>query len=59
LQEFETRIYSNLKLDNNTVPLSVVDVLPGQFRETGYSTADINSILNTEFLSYVAWYKLD
>ena len=59
LLEFETRIYSNLKLDGNPIPLSVVDVLPGQFRETGYSTADINNILNTEFLSYVAWNKLD
>jgi len=59
LLEFETRIYSNLKLDGNPVPLSVVDVLPGQFRETGYSTQEIDSILNTEFLSYVAWNKLN
>ena len=59
LLEFETRIYNNLKLDGNPVPLNAVDVLPGQFRDTGYSIATINSILNTEFLSYVAWNKLD
>jgi hypothetical protein len=59
LLEFETRIYSNLKLDGNPVPLSVADVLPGQFRVTGYSNEQINNILNADFLSYVAWNKLD
>jgi hypothetical protein len=59
LLEFETRIYNNLKLDGNPVPLTVADVLPGQFRNTGYNIEAINSILNTEFLSYVAWNKLD
>jgi hypothetical protein len=59
LLEFETRIYNNLKLDGNPVPLTVADVLPGQFRTTGYSIDDINNILATDFLSYVAWNKLD
>ena len=59
LLEFETRIFSNLKLDGNPVPLTVTDVLPGQFRTTGYTIAEINDILSTDFLSYVAWNKLD
>jgi len=59
LLEFETRIYNNIKLDNNPVPLDVVDVLPGQFRDTGYSYAEINTILETSFLTYVGWNKLD
>jgi hypothetical protein len=59
LLEFETRIFNNLKLDGNPVPLSVTDVLPGQFRNTGFTTTDINNILNQNFLSYVAWNKLD
>ena len=59
LLEFETRIYNNLKLDGNPVPLELSDVLPGQFRVTGYSLDDINNILATDFLSYVAWNKLD
>jgi hypothetical protein len=59
LLEFEIRIYNNLKLDSNPVPLTIADVLPGQFRTTGYSLADINNILNQDFLSYVAWNKLD
>lgn len=59
LLEFERRIYNNLKLDGNPVPLSVVDVLPGQFRTTGYSLAEVQNILDQDFLSWVAWNKLD
>lgn len=59
LLEFETRIYNNIKLDGNAVPLTIVDVLPGQFRQTSYSFAEINSILATSFLTYVGWNKLN
>ena len=59
LLEFETRIFNNLKLDGNPVPLTLVDVLPGQFRETGYSYAEINQILSASLLTYVGWNKLD
>jgi hypothetical protein len=59
LLEFETRIYNNLKLDGNPVPLLFTDVLPGNFRETGYLYTDINNLLSTDFLSYVGWNKLD
>ena len=58
LLEFEKRIYNNLKLDGNPVPLTVYDVLPGQFRDTGYSYEEINNILNTDFLIWVNWNKL-
>ena len=59
LLEFETRIFNNLKLDGNPVPINFSDVIPGQFRDTGYSSAEINAILNVDFLSYVGWNKLD
>jgi len=59
LLEFETRIYNNLKLDGNPVPLTIEDVLPGQFRDTGFSYAEITNILNQDFLSYVGANKLD
>ena len=59
LLEFETRIYNNLKLDGNPVPLTITDVLPGQFRDTGYSLEEIQSILNQDFLSWVAWNKIN
>ena len=59
LLEFETRIYNNLKLDGNPVPLTITDVLPGNFRSTGYSYQEISGILGTDFLSYCGWNKLD
>ena len=59
LLEFETRIYSNIKQDGNPVPLTVEDVLPGQFRNTGYSFEEINTIFGTDLLSYCGWNKLD
>jgi hypothetical protein len=59
LLEFETRIYNNLKLDGNPVPINLTEVIPGQFRTTGFSSSEITTILEQDFLSYVAWNKLD
>lgn len=59
LLEFETRIFNNLKLDGNPIPLTITDVLPGQFRDTGYSYEEINTIFATDFLSYCGWNKID
>lgn len=59
LLEFETRIFNNFKLDENPVPLSQYDVLPGQFRQTGFTIQEINDQLSESFLSYVGWNKLD
>jgi hypothetical protein len=59
LIEFETRIYNNLKLDGNPVPLTIDDVLPGQFRDTGYTFEEINTIFSSDFLAYCGWNKLD
>ena len=59
LLEFETRIYNNLKLDGNPVPMTIYDVLPGQFRDTGFTYAEISSVFNEDFLNYVGGNKLD
>ena len=59
LLEFETRIYSNLKTDGNPVPLVAEDVLPGYFRSTDYSQANVNQILGESFLTWVGANKLD
>jgi hypothetical protein len=59
LLEFEKRIYNNLKTDDNPIPLSAEDVIPGFFRTTDYSQVEINNILNESFLTWVGWNKLD
>ena len=58
LLEFETRIYNNLKI-HSRIPLTVVDVVPGQFRDTNYTLTEINNILTPDFLSWIGWNKLD
>ena len=59
LLEFEKRIYNNLKTDGNPIPLTVEEVMPGFFRKTDYTQAEITSILGESFLSWVGWNKLD
>ena len=43
LFEFESRIYNNLKV-NAKIPLEYDDVIPGQFRTTNYTNAEITHI---------------
>jgi len=58
LLEFETRIFNNIKT-NSDIPISETDVIPGKFRTTDYSEAEINTILSNEFLNWVGWNRLD
>ena len=58
LLEFERRIFNNIKMDGNPVPLYQYDVMPGQFRNTNFSWAEIQNIFNSDFLSFVAWNRL-
>ena len=59
LLEFEKRIYDNIKTDGNPIPLTVDEVIPGFFRTTDYTQAEITAILGSSFLSWVGWNKLD
>jgi len=59
LLEFEKRIYDNLKNDGNPVPLVSEEVIPGFFRTTDYTQAQITQILGESFLTWVGQNKLD
>lgn len=58
LLEFETRIYNNIKVDDNPIPLVADEVIPGFFRMTEYSREEILEILGVDFLSWVGWNKI-
>lgn len=58
LLEFETRIFNNLKVKSK-IPLTTVDIIPGQFRKTDYTLFEVNSILSVDFLSWIGWNKLN
>ena len=58
LLEFETRIFNNLKIVT-PVPLTEEQVIPDAFTVTGYSKAEVQAILNQDFLAWVGWNRLD
>lgn len=58
LLEFENRIYNNLKV-HSVIPLQTQDVIPGAFRDTGFTSQEVQDILDQDFLSWVGWNKLD
>jgi len=58
LLEFETRIFNNIKI-NTPVPLIAQDVIPGQFRDTGWSLSEITSIMLPSFLTWVGLNSID
>ena len=60
LLEFETRIYNNTKVANRyNEAIEYTDVVPGQFRTTEYTMAEVNEMLSQSFLSWVGTNKLD
>ena len=59
LLELEKRIYNNIKINTNNIIINVNDFIPGKFRNTNYSLAEFNSVLNQSFLSWIGNNKLD
>jgi len=59
LLEFERRVFNNLKTENNPIPLSASDVIPGYFRTTDYTATEITTILGESLLMWVGQNKLD
>lgn len=59
LLEFEQRIFNNLKTDDNPIPLTIDQVLPGFFRKTDYTRAEIVNMFGDNFLGWVGWNKLN
>jgi hypothetical protein len=71
LLEFEKRVYNNIKVDDNPIPLSTDNVtpdfypalttalLPGFFRTTPYTYAEVNQIMSESFLSWVGQNNVD
>jgi hypothetical protein len=71
LLEFEKRVYNNIKVDDNPIPLTTEEVnpeyypaqttalLPGYFRKTPYTWAEVNQILNETFFAWVGQNKVN
>ena len=59
LLELELRIYNNIKLPANTTFSDIFSVIPGKFRDSDYTLADLNRVISTSFLSWIGNNKLD
>jgi hypothetical protein len=71
LLEFEKRIYNNIKVDDNPIPLTSDQVdptfyptqttalLPGFFRKTPYTYTEVNQIMSEDFLTWVGQNRVD
>lgn len=58
LFEFEKRIYNNLKV-SDTPTLNIDEVIPGKFRNTGYSVDDFQRVYSAGFLNWVGQNRID
>ena len=71
LLEFEKRVYNNIKVDDNPIPLTTEEVdpdfypaqttalLPGYFRKTPYTWQEVNQILSETFFAWVGQNKVN
>jgi len=58
LFEFEKRVYNNLKV-TSYIPLRGDDVIPGEWRNTGYTNQEILDIYTPQFLNWVGQNRID
>lgn len=58
LLEFEKRVFNNLKT-SNTIPITYDQVVPGQFRDVGYSLEQYTNLYSVMFLNWVGSNRID
>jgi hypothetical protein len=59
LLELETRIYNNLKVAYDPRVMDINDALPGMFRKTSHSIAQIDKSIEQEFLRWTGMFSID
>ena len=59
LLELELRIFNNIKNDSLKKSFDVRSLIPGRFRQSEYSLSEYNSIINTNFLKWVGFNKIN
>ena len=59
LIELELRIYNNIKLPQNSTFGDIFTVVPGKFRDSDYTLAEINQLASVDFLNWIGNNKLD
>lgn len=57
--EFEKRIYNNIKIAYAPELIDIKAVLPGAFRDTGFTTSEVNAIIQKDFIKWAGVYGVD
>ena len=52
LLELEKRIYNNIKIEYNKDIRNIFDFVPGEFRNTGYKTSNIDQSMSADFIKW-------
>ncbi len=58
LLEFEKRIFNNLKTSNQ-IPITYDQIVPGQFRDVGYTYEQYQEIYSVLFLNWIGQNRID
>jgi hypothetical protein len=58
LLEFEKRVFNNLKT-SNAIPLTYDEIVPGQFRNVGYTLEEYNTMYSSMFLNWAGANRID
>jgi len=59
LLELEKRIYNNIKADYSKNEINLYSIIPGRFRDTGYTSAEYNEILSQGFYAWSGSNNID
>jgi len=57
--EYEKRVFNNIKINYNPKIFDVNGYLPSAFRESKYSSSEINDILVKDFIKWTGQYSID
>ena len=58
LLEFEKRVFNNLKT-SNAIPVPYDQIVPGQFRDVGYSLEEYTNMYSVMFLNWIGMNRID
>jgi hypothetical protein len=57
--EFEKRVYNNIKAEYRSELFDIMSVFPGAFRDTLYSSSEVNDIIREDFVNWSGVYGID
>jgi hypothetical protein len=57
--EFEKRVFNNIKAKYNSDVFDIISVVPGAFRDNGYTFNDFNKIITKDFIRWAGIFNIN